>query len=274
MLKIQFSTSSGHVEDLKQDFENIKNNFGLPCEITPDFVVISTPRTSMGPAVTFYEDKQVKQGFPEIDANPSYYDLPERKLTLLHEIIHAYQRSGSLELFNKEYLINLISRLEEIQKQFTEDEDYNFTISPKLQMIYLYSTWILEIWDEMYLKIKYPDLYVKKLDQTYDLISKNLSSEIEGYGKWKKYIFLFEFVRAKYLQKITLGTDIESKFENLCKEWELRLQSCVDTIEFQRLMSKVEDLTNIEAYELDDPTSLKNAYEEMIQEMLDNIREL
>ena len=38
MLKIQFSTSSERIDDLKQYFENLKNDIGLPCEITPDFV--------------------------------------------------------------------------------------------------------------------------------------------------------------------------------------------------------------------------------------------
>ena len=34
-------------------------------------------------------------------------------------------------------------------------------------------------------------------------------------------------------------------------------------------MSKVEGLTNIDAYDLNDPKLLKNSYDEMIQEMLD-----
>lgn len=63
MLKIQFSTSSERVEDLKQDFENLKNDSGLPCEITPDFVTSSTPVFPNTVAVTFCEEPQVKQDF-------------------------------------------------------------------------------------------------------------------------------------------------------------------------------------------------------------------
>ena len=274
MLKVQFSTSSEHIEDLKQDFKNVKNNFGLPCEITPNFTSYVTPQNPMGPAVTFYEEKQVKQGFPEIEVHSSYYDLPEPELTLLHEIIHACQRSGSLKFVNKEYLINLLNRLTILKNQTSDPDNYEFLINQKLAAIYLYSTWVFEIWDEMYLKTKHSDLYVQKLDQLYDLISSGLNTVIDGYGKWKKYILLFEFVRAKYLHKILQETRIESKFEKLCDEWELRLKDCVDKDEFQRLMSKVDGLTNIDAYDLDDPKSLKNSYEEMIQEMLDNLREL
>ena len=268
MLKILFSTSSEHLEELKQDFEYVKNEYGLPCKITPEYVSVSSFRANLGVAVTYYEDVQIQMGFPEIEVPLKYYDLSERKLTLLHEIIHACQRTSSLETLNKEYLVNLIHKLEQIQKN-TSDEDANdFSIDAKLQMIYMYSAWIFEIWDEMCLKTEYPSLYVKKLDQTYDLISPALNTEIGGYGNWKKYLFLFEFVRAKYLQKITLGTSIVSKFESLCNEWEQRLKSVVDEQEFDRLMSKVDGLTDVDAYNSGDPTSLKKLYEEMIQEML------
>jgi len=268
MLKILFSTSSERIEELKQDFEDVKNDYGLPCEITPDYVSVSNFRTNLGVAVTYYEDVQIQQGFPEIEIPPQYFDLSERKLTLLHEMIHACQRSSSLESLNKEYLINLIHKLEQIQKDTSDEDNYVFSIDAKIQMVYMHSTWIFEIWDEMCLKIEYPDLYVKKLDQTYDLISSALNTEMGGYGNWKKYIFLFQFVRAKYLQKITHETHIESKFESLCNEWEQRLKSFVDEKEFNRLMSKVDGLTDVDAYNSDDSTSLKKLYEEMIQEML------
>ncbi len=271
-MKILFITSKEHIQQLKQDFEDVKNDYGLPCEIDPDFIETKTFRQTDSPGVAYYEDFQIQSGIPEIEIPPRYFQLSEQKFTLLHEMIHACQRPGSLKNLNKDYLVNLIHRLEKIQNAMSDEDAELFSIDPKLQMIYMYSTWIFEIWDEMYLKTQYPAIYEKKLDQTHDLISGLLNADLGHFGNWKKYIFLFEFVRVKYLQKITSGTNVESKFKKLCDEWERYLKNYVDEKEFQRLMSKVDELTNISAYYSEDTDSLKQVYEEMIQEMTDNLK--
>ena len=271
ILKVSFITSKEHIEQLKQDFEDVKNDYSLPCEIDPDFIETKTFRSPDAPGIAYYEDFQIQNGIPEIEIPPRYFQLSEQKFTLLHEMIHVCQRSGSLKNLNKDYLVNLIHRLEKIQNSISDTDAELFSIDPKLQMIYMYSTWIFEIWDEMYLKTHYPTLYEKKLDQTHDLISGLIDADLVHFGNWKKYVSLFEFVRVKYLQKITSGTNVESKFKKLCDEWESKLKSFVDDNEFQRLMSKVDDLTNIDAYYSNDPTPLKEVYEDMIQEMLEYI---
>ncbi len=114
-MKILFITSKEHIQQLKQDFEDVKNDYGLPCEIDPDFIETKTFRQTDSPGVAYYEDFQIQSGIPEIEIPPRYFQLSEQKFTLLHEMIHACQRPGSLKNLNKDYLVNLIHRLEKIQ---------------------------------------------------------------------------------------------------------------------------------------------------------------
>lgn len=85
------------MNDLADDLKALSNN--LPCEFTSIFEANTKSIEPENIATAYYSTEQIALGYPIIEINPQYFldfSISERRLILLHEIIHACQRTNEL----------------------------------------------------------------------------------------------------------------------------------------------------------------------------------
>jgi len=272
-MKICFSTSSYQIDELKNDYNAISKD--LPCNVEPIFDVNVESAHPNDIAVTLYSTEQIKLGYPIIEVNPQYFvDFSEgnRRLILLHEIIHACQRTNELSELNRKYMIDLRNRLNQLVTDYVtkhnEDECFQ-AFRATVYAIGMFSTWIFEIWAELFLKERYPHYFDDKMKVTFDTIdSQYKKGAYEWCGIWAKIPVFIEMIRANYLKKITEGKPVSASHEGLYQKWRERLGECVDQEEYNELMGRVESLTDISAYERSNTKILENAYDPAIDMMI------
>jgi len=285
-MKVCFSIPSYCIKDLPNVdvLEILKNDYALlkkislPCDVEECFEITDHARYKIGIAVTFYTKSDIQKGYPNIEINIQYFarSAEERRLILLHEIIHACQRVNELSEINKKYLIDRDTELNDLIPRYAGIKGKNdleiYLFKTKIGAITMFATWIFEIWDEMYLKEKYPDLLEPKMKATYDMIShyykQNVYSFLEG---WAKYAILAEVVRSCYLMKITSGKSVSTNFEDLLIKWSTELKNHAENDEYDKLMNLVESLTDLNAYRKSDVKILEIAYDKVLKMMRDSL---
>ena len=279
-MNIEFQTASWEVNELKNDLQYLKNTLGLPCKFQETVNPSTTPCSPTDIAITFFRKDEVKTGIPVVEVNTQYFKEKREKriLILLHEIIHCCQRVNELKTINEKYMINLAEKLNSIINEYPKDhkQDKKFGIfRASLMAVGLFSSWIFEIWDEMYLKINYSKVLEKKLELTFEKINQEISVDtFQDYGCWAKYPVFINLVRAHYLEKISEGHNISIKFKDLCRRWENKLKCITDESEFKELMNHLEALTRIKDYNNSDTSTLEKSYDRLIDQMITDAKEI
>jgi len=193
----------------------------------------------------------------------------------LHELIHVCQRANDLEKLNKKYLIDGINLLKTIISEYPKikDDFFNYVFKQKISHISMISSWIFEIWDELYLKNNYGEFEEKKHETTYARISKDAKDDVyDNFGSWRKYPLFGQLIRATYLQKITNGKDISKKYLDLSEKWKKILKDSTSDEEYCRLMKILEDLTNVDDFNNVGLKKLETAYDLIINEMISEVK--
>jgi len=173
-------------------------------------------------------------------------------------------------------MINLAEQLNSIpqdyKKNHSQDEKF-YTLLNSTRAIALFSSWIFEIWDEMYLKINHPDKFETKLEGTFEKIDQKINADtFKDFGDWEKYPVFINLVRAYYLEKITAGHNISKKFQDLCKRWKNKLKQVTDTNEYNELMKNLESLTRIEDYANSDTSAMEKSLDKLIEQMINDVK--
>ena len=273
-MKIEFQIPDSKIDELKNDLCRLDHILGFPCE----FQVIITPelkpssRENIRPR-SFFREKEVQINTPLIVLGLKYFqgDIDDRILILLHEIIHCYQRIGELRNLNEKYAINLVDEINLYKNNYKNNYDSKeyYVFHNSLCAVYMFSTWIFEIWDEMYLKNNYIKIFEHKLELTFKTIDMNIDEQIyKDYGRWKKYLIFIDLVRAQYLAKICKGYSVETKFQNLYDRWENKLKDITTTTDFEILINQLDGLTRIEDYNTSNTSILEESYDRLIKQMI------
>ncbi|MCY4492192.1 MAG: hypothetical protein OXC46_12140 [Thaumarchaeota archaeon] len=276
-MNIKFQTAGWDVQTLEDDLKSLKTTLGFPCEFSYIVNPCSVSRSPDDIAIAFYAKNEIKTGIPLVEMNSEYFeieDMQKRILILLHEIIHCCQRVNELEKINIKYMVDLVEQIIAIEKQYLESH-YNdaqfYRLNSSLNVIGLFSSWIFEIWDEMYLKTNYSDIFEVKLEITFERIGEISDSAYDNYGKWSKYAVFTDLVRACYLKKIAEGLQVSEKFEKLFCKLELKLEKITTAHEFNDLMSNLKCLTHIEGYANSDTSILEASYDKLIEQMINDL---
>jgi len=173
-------------------------------------------------------------------------------------------------------MINLADQINSIidgyLKNHPKDKKF-YVFRDSLMAVGLFSSWIFEIWDEMYLKTNYSQVLEKKLELTFENINQEINEDtFKDYGSWAKYPVFINLVRAYYLEKICKGSNVSTKFEDLRNRWEKKLKDITNSNEFKELMNHLEALTRIEDYNNSDTSTMEKSYDHLIEKMINDAK--
>ncbi len=273
-MKIDFQTPTWEVQTIEDDLEYLKNSLGYPCEFQSTVNPCKEPRCPNDVAIAFYGSKEMKTGIPVVEINSLYFekDQDDRILILLHELIHCCQRINELKSINNKYMIQLSTQInlliDDVLKIRGHDIKFNVYRS-SLLAVSLFSSWIFEIWDEILLLKKYPTVFERKLELTFERIDQKIDSNtFKDYGDWAQYSVFINLVRALYLKKITKNHKISKKYEDLYEKWKQKLESITTKNEFDELMTHLDSLTYVEGFEKSDTSTLEKSYDLLIKQMV------
>src|SRR6185437_6003184 len=254
-MKIWFSAPIDCLDILKEDFKELKK-YDLPCNIEEIFFSYDNPRCPACIAVTFYTKEDLEKGYPNVETNTKYFQMDsyERKLILLHEIIHTCQRVNDLNKINEKYFVRGINELEQIENLYIKttgtSDPWIQTLNMRTKTIDMFASWIFEIWAEMYFKKQYPTHFQKIMEITYNIIN----SQYKRYAypsddDWSKFLVFAQLVRAYYMMKITQGWIVSSKYEELFENWRVELSECTKNGEYDSLMARLDLLCDISSFD-------------------------
>lgn len=274
-MKVLF-TSTIKIDDLWENYNQL--SMKLPCTIEPIFDINPSPRNTQDVAVAFYNESDIKNGYPTIEVNSEYFSLSilDRKLILFHEIIHACQRANDLASLNKKYFVDELKKWQNLETKYGEQvgrDSMEFALfQKKLYAINMFATWIFEIWDEMYLQKNHAEFFEYKMKITYNKLKTYYKPDVYSFlENWAKYAIFIEIIRSRYSMKMTSGTQISADYEDLYNKWLCELKRNTDNKEFEKFMNLVEPLTNITAYEKSDTKILEVVYDPMIDTMIQSL---
>ncbi len=269
-MKICFSSNQNYLKPLQNDVLELKQSLELPCEIDDIYRPLSKLREN-GLASTFYGTEEITQKYPVIEFSSQYFECNDsrRKIVLLHEIIHAYQRLGSLSELNSKFLVDALRQYKpEIKEELKLkiDTKYKKFQIKKDPMIFA-STLIFEIWEDIFMLENYPDLFEEAMNFVYETISKDLihKNPFQEYGDDAKYYLFLCMVRASYLSKISKNTSSSRKFELLYEKWKDELDKRFVNNGQEFVNEFLEKLTNI-----DSPLGLEQAYSDFLNHIWKN----
>lgn len=269
-MKICFSADNNYLKLLQSDFIKLKQTVELPCEIHDTYRHLSNLRED-GLAATYYGMVEIAEKCPVIEFSSQYfgYDNNRRKIVMLHEIIHAFQRSNSLSELNSKFLVDALRQFKpEIKQELALqiDTKYKKFLIKQKPMLFA-STLIFEIWEDIFMKENYPDLFDEAMKFVYENISLDSlhKNPFHEFGNDAKYYLFLCMVRARYLSKISKNTSSLSKFELLFKTWKEELDTRFVNHEKEFSNKFLEILTNV-----DSPLKLESAYYDFLDHIWKN----
>lgn len=273
-MRVCFSTPGYCIPNLTSDFEKLKKLVTLPCKVEEFYEPNKIPRSAFNIACCYYGEEEISKGHVLIEVNPQFFQEGNlaKQLIILHELIHACQRTNDLLHLNQKYLIDGVNDLIKIQSEYLkhkpEDDYYNYVFKKKINNIDEMSGWIFEIWNELLLKQDYGVHLEKKHETTYKLITKGIPDDAyKNFGTWKKFPIFNQLVRATYLEKISRGTKTSSKYKELAEKWEKILADSTSSEDYGALMSNLDYLTNVDDFSSAGLKQLEDAYDKMIETM-------
>lgn len=269
-MKICFSADQIYLSSLQTDVLELKQSLELPCEIEDIYRHLPKLREN-AIAGTFYGNEEIEQKSPVIEFSNRYFTCSKtrKKIVILHEIIHAYQRSGSLSQLNSKFLVDALRQYkpeikEELKLQI--DTKYKKFQIKKKPMLFA-STLIFEIWEDIFMKENYPDLFEEAMDFVYENISTDLvhKNPFQEFGNDAKYYIFLCMVRALYLSKISKNTNSLTKFEFLYEKWREELDKRFVKKELDFVNEFIVRLTNVES-----PLELEKSYSDFLDHVWRN----
>lgn len=270
MTTVDLCTFQNRIEDLKCDFENLRTEISLPCEIQPQYSSLYETFTHTT-AITYYRRSEIESKCPKILFNESYFDedYSERKFTLLHELIHACQRSSNLSDWNFLWL-NTWDYMESKKLQYEVLSDFKNADNIEYNKILIHQlfAYVFEIWDELFVKTTYPNLFEGRMNQLYDfIIQTNYLDSFDTHPKKKEWIFM-HLIRSYYLKRISEKTKAYANFDLFHNSWNSKFETVVNRDEKTEWYEWLEKLTDFSKYP--DPGELKQNHINFSNKFLQN----
>lgn len=263
-MELRIYTFPEYLEILKKDYDDLKKEREKLCKLEESFLKTDQISNEVQYAITHYGKEEMENHYVRIEVTRQYYEKTDavRKIMLLHELIHACQRSNELLNWNKKIRGILAIFYGKITRYYLTD-DYE---KIKLEEMWKNFNWIkswfftlpFEIWDDIFFRDTFPELF--SLDV--EIIHQNISEGVDTMDLKNavKYPVFVQLVRSTYLEKITKGADIATKFSKLSGFWRSKLNDIIKEDEQDFFDSSLESLSNISNYP--DPSELEKIYEE------------
>lgn len=251
---------------LKADFISLESNIILPCSFSHSYQELDDDNSNLL-AATIHGKTQEEKKATDIKFFEQYFQLSsdERQIILLHELIHACQRSNSLKDWNTKVntLVNKYNSLRNYLYSLGVMGNLFVKVKFNLSTIIKFLAFgIFELWNDLLFKQKYPDFFESNMN----LVHSQISFKVEqlDFTKANKYAIFFELLRADHYTKMSQGLVINKKFYELFEFYIEKLSKIVDTTELLNFKDRLSELNNSEHY----PNSkkLSEKYEEYIKE--------
>lgn len=261
----KFITES-NFETLRRDFYELKKWISLPCEFSPLFIR-AKPTKETEVAATYYDPAYLDYTRIEV-AKPYFYFKPrDRRMILLHEMVHACHDKGPLfELHNELILYKyneLKEQLEKHLKKNGKDKTYR-TMKKKLFITRRLVSLPFEMWNHLFIREKYPILFPIAMNLVWTMVKHEYDNEVNSkFGTMKKFLILSHMIRLSYLKEMSKEYSVCKKFARLYRTCENRLSNLADYEETQELIQKSSELSNIKEYP--DPSKIGIRYRRFIE---------
>jgi len=271
-LELRIYTFTDFIDDLKQDYNNLKNEREKLCQLEESFFETDDIAENIRYAVTRYGKGEMEGGYVKIEVADKYFEqtIEIRKIMLLHELIHACQRPNELLNLGKKCR-EILAKFYGLMTRYYLQQNYEQArlqeISGNLNLIRdRFLILPFEMWNDIFFRDTFPDLFPYNISRIYE----NISSGIDKLDlkNAEKYPVFAELLRATYLTKITDGMDISSKFYDLSNFWKGKLNDIVENEERHFFDSSLNSLSDISYYP--DPTMLEKKYEEFANQWWDD----
>jgi hypothetical protein len=272
VLNVFLCCGHGLIEGLRSDLENLRSKVSLP--IDTNIIFEAKQGITEEIAETFCDP----QGQTRIELGERYFAEHEenRLLIMLHEFIHVRHLTNSLSRWHHER-IKYVTPLEQMFQEIWQS-------APKEQLSRL-DFWkqflphvfkhLYEIWAELCLKEKYPEMFPKRMELEHrnlrNIFDAQRGKYPNGYGPNAKYPIFVEMLRAAYFLKIVAEkTIIQKQFKLIHKGWTDELRKVVGEDEMKEFKNLEDALTDISVYP--DPTILEERYFAFANNMVKNKR--
>lgn len=258
--KFKFVTNSD-VKTLKDDFYELKKWILLPCKFSPIFIKAKlTEDTEV--AATYFDPAYLEDTVIEVAKTYFSFKDRDRKLILLHEIVHACHDKGQLFELHNELILYKYNELKDqaakYQKVYGKDKTY-LLMKKKLQITKRLVSLPFEMWNHLFIKENYPLLFPIMMNLVWTMAKYEYEKEmIQKFGKLKKFLILSHMIRLLYLKKMSKKYSAGTKFERLYSMCKNRLESSTDSSETKNLIQKAYELSDIEEYP--DPSNIGKRY--------------
>ena len=267
-MKIIFQSQKNDV--LKEDFSSLQSIVDLPCSFSHLYEKLDDDESNLL-AVTIHGKTQEEKNATDIKFYELYFKLnsEERKIILLHELIHACQRNDILKSCNTQVniLVNQYRLLQKYLYAIGVKGDSFVKVKFNFSNIYkLLSFGIFELWDDLCFKEKYHDFFESNMNLVYSQISRNVD-ELDFTGA-NKYAVFFELLRADHYAKISQNLDIHKKFIKHFEFFKSEFSKLVDDNEFQYFNERLSELNS--NTDFPDSTKLSKKYEKYVKEQWKN----
>lgn len=254
-MKIDIFTYFSNIEELKSDFVKICSEENFPTKINYDIKVAKELERPDDIAVTYVRTQELEKGLDgKIEFGDKYFEkqYETRKFTILHEIIHAYQRNGDLKNWDKKW----IPLLQSYEKKITDNNEFLWQVVKWIEFFY---SQIFEIWDEIYFSKNYTHLHEPRMNYLLEIVRDSYTIDrFHKYGEYEIYPLLFEAVRLKYLSDVAKNTSSESAFTKMFQNHRDKLLtlSAKSQLNIDELLTTFTDTSRYP-----DPSKLEEEYE-------------
>ena len=225
-MSIAFASYPYKLDQIKIDFKALKHSEKLPCEFEPYYSPATKLYFKDNIATTTYGKKLGGNLLPPYIEFSKYFDYEnsERKIILLHEIIHACQRKNDLFGVNEKTRNILGTFVSEIRTKWEQAKnDSNNPDTAPFEILDQKRTTIssifeipFELCDDAYFKTHYSHMFEQIMSMNYTNISGYVDKLSTFSRIYQKYYFVYrEMLRTKYLYTLNTGFSLEEKFKKL-----------------------------------------------------------
>lgn len=258
--KFKFVTNS-EVKTLKNDFYELKKWISLPCKFSPVFIKAKlTEDTEV--AATYFDPAYLDETVIEVAKTYFSFKDRDRRMILLHEMVHACHDKGQLFELHNELILYKYNELKDqaakYKKTHGKDKTY-WLMNKRLQIAKRLVSLPFEMWNHLFIKENYPLLFPIMMNLVWTMAKDEYEKEIvQNFGNLKKFLILSHMIRLLYLKKMSKKYSAETKFERLYSMCKNRLESSTDSSEIKSLIQKADELSDIEEYP--DPSNIGKRY--------------
>lgn len=256
-MSIAFASYPFQLDKLKTDFNLLKNSEKLPCKFEPYYSPAQKLYYKENIATTTYGKELGGDLLPPYIEFSKYFNYSdsERKIILLHEIIHACQRKNDLFGVNdktRNILHTFHSEITEKWKQAKQisanpDETPFEILEQKRAVISSIFEIPFELCDDVFFKTNYSHMFEQNMNINYNNISGYVDKFTSFSKIYQKYYYVYrEMLRTKYLYTLNIGFPLEEKFKELFEKWNKLYLEYFTSDERSQLDLFIESLTNLD----------------------------